>query len=236
VATSSALVSRLSRRLKLLSTGNPKTLKGTGKGYAVGILHLAPATFSSYNTCPNHTTECFNNCLFFSGRGAMRKTQDARLRKTHAFFEDRANFLCQLKTDINQLFYNALAENLDTVIRLNGTSDIRWEAYGIPQAMPDIQFYDYTKIFNRKNVPPNYHLTYSFSGTNLKECQAALANGMSVAVPFINPPPMWQGYPVIDGDDDDLRFLTPGPVVFALRPKGTLRKNITSNFLGDTHV
>lgn len=230
------IISRLQRKIKLLSVGNPKTLKGNGRGYATAILHLAPAWESGFNTCAAHTPDCSAPCLFFAGRGAMAKIQEARIAKTHMYYKDRITFLQWLKHDINTFFYNALGLNLDAVFRLNGTSDIRWELHNIPHEFPDCQFYDYTKLKNRRNIPPNYHLTFSFSGTNLEDCRAALANGMNVAVPFLKtPPPTWLGYPVVDGDADDLRFLTTGPNIIALRAKGRLRNDPASPFLGDNH-
>lgn len=228
--------SKLQRGLKLLTANNPKVLKGSGRGYATAILHLAPAWESGRNTCAAHTTECAKSCLFFAGRGAMKKIQEARIRKTKMFFEDRQTFLALLKADIDRFFYNALALNLDAVYRLNGTSDIRWELYRVPQEHPDCTFYDYTKIANRRNLPSNYHLTFSFSGSNLRACREALANGMNVAVPFLKTPPAtWLGYPTIDGDEDDLRFLNGGPYIIALKAKGRLRNDPASPFLGDTH-
>ncbi len=233
---SASLHSQLRRGLSLLSTGNPKTVKGQARGYATAILHLAPAWQSGYNTCANHTKECAASCLYFAGRGAMQKIQTARIRKTKMFFGDRPGFLAQLHKDIDKFFYNALALNLNAVVRLNGTSDIRWEGLGVPQHFSDITFYDYTKIANRKGVPSNYHLTFSFSGNNLAECQTALANGMSVAVPFLKvPPATWLGYPVVDGDADDLRFLGDGPQILALKAKGRLRNEPNSPFLGENH-
>jgi hypothetical protein len=53
-------------------------------------------------------------------------------------------------------------------VRLNLLSDIPWEAM-IPwmfEKFPKVQFYDYTKVMFRK-PPPNYDLTYSYSGENL---------------------------------------------------------------------
>ena len=44
--------------MKLLSTGNPKTLKGMAQGYMTYILHLAPADLSGKNTCPKATAGC----------------------------------------------------------------------------------------------------------------------------------------------------------------------------------
>ncbi len=232
----SAAVTRLSAGLKLLTVGNPKTLKGTSRGYVTGVLHLAPHMASGYNVCPMATAECIATCLNTSGRGAMQKIQQARIRRTKMFFEDRDNFLTILQADINRLFRNAIREGLETVVRLNGTSDIRWENYGFIGSFPDITFYDYSKISNRKTLLPNYHLTFSFSGHNLAACKTALANGMSVAVPFLKPPPkVWLGHEIVDGDADDLRFIGNGPVIFALRAKGRLRKDPTSVFLGDNH-
>ena len=228
--------SQLQRGLKLLSANNPKVLKGGKRGYATAILHLAPAWESGHNTCAKHTKDCAKNCIFFSGRGAMKKIQEARIRKTKLFFEDHTTFLTTLRADVNKFFYNALAFGYDAAYRFNGTSDIRWERYGIMQDHPDCTFYDYTKIANRRGIPPNYHLTFSFSGDNLEACREALSNGMNVAVPFLKaPPPMWLGHPTVDGDDDDLRFLNGGPYIIALKAKGRLRNDPASPFLGDNH-
>lgn len=227
---------RLSRGLKLFTANNPKVLKGGKRGYATAILHLAPAWESGRNTCAAHSAECAADCLFFAGRGAMKKIQAARIERTRMFFEEREKFMQLLRKDITTFFINAIALNLEPVYRLNGTSDIRWEVYGVPQEHPDCNFYDYTKLCNRKGLPKNYHLTYSFSGHNLDDCRRALAAGMSVAVPFLNtPPPTWLGYPTIDGDEDDLRFLGDGPHIVALKAKGRLRNDPTSKFLGDNH-
>lgn len=228
--------SRAARQMSLLTVGNPKTLKGTKRGYYTGILHLAPAWESGQNTCAAHTAECAANCLYFAGRGAMQRTQDARIRRTKMFFEDRATFLKLLNADINNLFYTALRQNYEVVFRLNGTSDIRWETFDIIANNSDCQFYDYTRIPNRKNIPPNYHLTFSWSGENIPACEQALASGINVSVPFLKKAPTkFMGHPVIDGDEDDLRFLTATGSIIALRAKGTLRKAPDSIFLGDNH-
>lgn len=226
----------LANKCKLLTISNPKTAKGIDAGYLTGVLHLAPAWESSYNTCPAHTKDCAAACLYFAGRGAMSKIQQARIARTKLFFEDRQTFLSKLDKDINTIFYYGIQANLNTSIRLNGTSDIRWEVYGVPQQYPDIQFYDYTKISNRRNLPSNYHLTFSFSGSNLTNCKEALTNGMNVAVPFIKMPNRWLGHEVIDGDKNDLRFDNGGPYIIGLKAKGRLRKQPTSIFLGDNHV
>jgi len=217
----------------LLSNGNPKLAKSINEWYYTIGLHLAPALQSGHNTCAQHTTECAATCLHFAGRGAMQKVQQARIRRTKFFFEHRQEFLAQLKEEITDALVKAKARGLDPAIRLNCTSDIRWELYGILQAFPDVQFYDYSKLSNRTNVPTNYHLTYSFSGHNLATCLTWLKSGRNVAVPFLKMPDKWQGYPVINGDEHDLRFLdAPGSVV-GLKAKGLLRRQPSSIFLGD---
>jgi len=165
----------------------------------------------------------------------MRRVQDARIRKTKAFFDDRSAFLKELHGDVWLVVSIAAHYGMTPAIRLNGTSDIPWERHGVPQAWPGITFYDYSKWPVRRDLPANYHLTFSFSGANLAECRTALQNGMNVAVPFMKAPPTWLGYPGVSGDDDDLRFLNKGPCIIALRPKGRLAKLPSSIFLGDNH-
>lgn len=232
---SSSIISALALGLQLLTVGNPKIEKGTKRGYATAGLHLAPAYESGNNTCAAHTSDCASNCLFFAGRGAMGKVKAARIRRTNLYFNERDTFLRTLQMDIKRFAKNAAAQNLTPAYRLNLTSDIRWELHNIPQADPSNIYYDYSKLPNRKNLPPNYKLTFSFSGDNLAACRLALANGINVAVPFLKRPTTWLGHPVIDGDDDDLRFLDPSPCIVGLRAKGPLRKSPQSPFLGDNH-
>ncbi len=59
--------------MKLLSTGNPKVLKGMKQGYNTYILHLAPANVSGFETCPKRTAGCTAACLNTAGRGGMFK-------------------------------------------------------------------------------------------------------------------------------------------------------------------
>jgi len=227
---------QLGRGLGLLTTNNSKVLKGGAKGFATAILHLAPAWESRHNTCAKHTKECAAACLYTTSWGAMAKVKEARVRRTKMFFEDRVGFLGLLHKDIERFVANANRLGMVPAVRLNGTSDIRWEVYGVPQKWGSLTFYDYTKLEQRKNLPPNYHLTFSFSGHNLEACRAALANGMNVAVPFAKVPPRtWLGYPTIDGDEDDLRFLNGGPHIIALKVKGRLRSQLDSPFIGDNH-
>jgi len=77
------------------------------------------------------------------------------------------------------------------------------EGLNIFELFPNITFYDYTKIPNRK-APKNYELTYSFWG-NLNHLQMALNNGLNVSVVFEKLPKTFLGRRVVDGDKNDLR-------------------------------
>ncbi len=223
--------------MKLLSTGNPKLLKGEKKGYMSFVLHLAPADLSGYETCPKRTAGCSAACLNTAGRGGMFKPggtntiQEARKRKTRMFFEQRDEFLATLKKDIELGIKQAEKKGMTPVFRLNGTSDIAWEKYGIIEQFPNVQFYDYTKMRNRKvKHLTNYHLTFSKADGNDMDVRLAAAEGMNVAVVFEKLPESYIGKSVVDGDDTDLRFLDPKGVVIGLKAKGRARKD-TSGFV-----
>jgi hypothetical protein len=89
----------------------------------------------------------------------------------------------------------------------------------------NVQFYDYTKIPGREKLPKNYHLTFSRSEVNENDCLNELQKGRNVAVVFDVLPTTWNGYPVICGDNDDLRFLDPKNVVVGLTAKGKAKKD-----------
>jgi hypothetical protein len=229
--------------MKLLSIGNPKILKGMKQGYMTYILHLAPANLSGYETCPKRTQGCTAACLNTAGRGGMIKKgettnviQQARIRKTKFFFEDRENFLATLKDDIRKAIKQSEKKGLIPVFRLNGTSDIAWEKYGVIQEFPNVQFYDYTKILGRKvNGLANYQLTFSAADGNDLDVRRAIKEGYNVATVFgikkSQPmPETYEGMPVFNGDDSDLRFLDPKGVVVGLYAKGKAKKD-TSGFV-----
>ena len=235
--------------MNLLSTGNPKVLKGMSQGYNTYILHLAPANLSGYETCAKRTTGCTDACLNLAGRGGMFKKgettnviQQARIRKTKMFFEQRQDFMLALKKDIELGIKQSKKLGLIPVFRLNGTSDLAWEKYDmIPgqnvfECFPDIQFYDYTKILGRKvKGIANYHLTFSAADGNDADVYRAIAEGYNVATVFglkkTEPmPETYLGRTVFNGDESDLRFLDPKSVIVGLYAKGKAKKD-TSGFV-----
>jgi hypothetical protein len=215
---------------KLLSTANPKIQKGTRLGYLSFILHLAPADLSGYETCPKRTPGCTAACLNTAGRGGMFKRgettnmiQKARIRKTVQYFEQRDQFLADLASDIRKAIRYAERKGLTPVFRLNGTSDLSVEKWGIIEQFPTVQFYDYTKVLGRKVAHlPNYHLTFSKADGNDGDVAQALAQGLSVVAVYDAIP---EGVP--SADETDLRFLDPRGVVLGLKAKGRAKKDHT---------
>ena len=249
---------------KLLGVGtNAKTVKGDGSEYLTAILYMTPykvwvETLGRYsNSCPMaEQAGCIDACLNTAGRGAFNNVQSARMRKAQWFYNDRAGVMDTLFEDGTKFVNYCKKRNIQPCVSLNGTTDIQWELIPIPnivkgepkknifEQFPDVQFYDYTKIANRRKVKdiPNYHLTWSYSGADPRYAamlDTAITNGMNAAVVFrsnfIKVVPKcwhkWQGYPVIDGDKDDLRFLDPkGGHIVALYAKGKAKKD-TSGFV-----
>jgi len=242
---------------KLLGVGtNAKTIKGDGSEYLTAILYMTPYKImvdgKSFNSCAMaKQASCIDACLYTAGRGAFNNVQTARQRKAEWFYKDRDSFMHQLYQDIQKFSNYCKKRGIQPCVRLNGTTDIRWELINLGQFVhfadymgnifqefPDVQFYDYTKIANRKCKDiPNYHLTWSYSNANpeyAKLLDKALEQGMNAAVVFrsnfIKVVPKcwhkWKGYPVIDGDQDDLRFLDPkGGHIVALYAKGAAKKD-----------
>jgi hypothetical protein len=219
----------------LVTDKNTKMQKGVSKGYLTGIMHLMPADLAGYgNVCPCYSSECRKMCLNTAGQWVNSpRIQDSRRLKTELYFKDRKQFMEDLRKSIKSLIRKAEKENLTPAIRLNGTSDLPQMAMQMAKEFPEVQFYDYTKIprpWDRQL--PNYHITFSRSEVNEKDAIDALKHGIDVAVVFNikkgdNLPSSWRGFPVIDGDKHDLRFLDKlegkGPFVVGLRAKGKAR-------------
>ena len=238
---------------KLIGVGtNAKTGKGDGSEYLTAILYMTPykvwvETLGRYsNSCPMaEQAGCIDACLNTAGRGAFNNVQSARMRKAQLFYNDRVEFMKQLYHDIQKFSNYCKKRGIQPCVRLNGTTDIRWELIpamphslmNIFEQFPEVQFYDYTKIANRKCKDiPNYHLTWSYSNANpeyAKLLDKVIENGMNAAVVFRSEykKSLWCTYPVVDGDKDDLRFLDPkGRHIIALYAKGAAKKD-TSGFV-----
>jgi len=235
-----------------------KTVKGEKLGYLTGILYLAPAKLSGYQVCAMAAVaQCEEACLNKAGLGGVYTSiQKARIAKTRRFFEDREAFMRDIVKSIRALIKLArkprrtkgrFAKAFQVLVRLNGTSDIRWELIpvtidGITYAnlmiaFPDIQFYDYTKLANRKNIPKNYDLTFSYSGVKAYSPQVAKAQKalMRIAVVFRHAadiPKSFIGMKCIGGDNSDVRHIEKQNVVVALYAKGPAKHDQTGFVVG----
>lgn len=219
-------------KMHLLTLNNAKTIKGEKKGILTGILYLAPASISGWEVCPKRSDGCTKACLYTAGHGAFTTVQTARINRTKMFFEKRDMFMDLLNKDINSLVKKAKKLSYLPTVRLNGTSDIEWTRFGIMEKFPDIRFYDYTKVANRfdKELPENYHLTFSRNESNDDEVELLLTKNVNIAVVFDTKkedalPLEWKNRKVIDGDIDDVRWLDEKGVIVGLRAKGRGKKD-----------
>lgn len=218
----------------LLSTINAKTVKGEKKGFKTYIMYLSPFTQNSkgINLCSHASEGCAKACLFSSGAARFDRVQAGKVNKTEYFLGDRSAFLAQLDAEITKITAKHAKDNSNFAVRLNGTSDIRFEKFKIRDGKnifelhPTVQFYDYTKNYLRFDVelPTNYHLTFSLSETNRDKAIELLGRGVNVAMVFgvkseEDLPTEYLGYPVINGDETDLRFLDDKNVIVGLKYK-----------------
>jgi len=216
-----------------------KIAKGLKYNEATFILYLAPANQSGYEVCPMRTEGCTAACLHESGHNRidtkLNRINNARIKKTRLFFEQKEFFMGWIIAEIQSAKKKAEKNGQRFSVRLNGTSDIefnqfKFEGKPIYELMPEVQFYDYTKVYKRMrryDEIPNYDLTFSFSGENETETVSTLITGAGrVAVVFEGPelPTSWKGFPVVDGDAYDMRYLDPKGVVVGLRFKKVRNK------------
>ena len=230
----------MENKQKILGFENAKTIKGLKYNYQTAIIYMASHRQSGFNVCSKASIQCSNDCLYLSGYGAFKFTQDARIKKTKRYFLDRINFMNQLRHEIDLFVKRSKKKNIKPCIRLNGTSDISYENFkfdnglNIFELFPNINFYDYTKVDKRMSkylkgeLPKNYHLTFSRDETNHFKVIETLNNGGNVAVVFQKYlPKIWNGYKVINGDKHDLRFLDQKNVIVRLTHKKTNGQKLT---------
>lgn len=231
-------------KINLLSIGqDAKTVKGQKFGYYTGIQYLSPSDESGVtNTCPNASKGCRQSCLYTAGRAnVFKKINQARLKRTLLFAQNKDEYFKTLIKDITKLVKKSKKDNFTACVRLNGTSDIKWETEKfdgktILEIFPDIQFYDYTKSVNRMmdflngKLNKNYYLTFSRSENNDTQVVEVMKAGGNVAVVFDKLPQTYLGYKVIDSDESDLRFNDEKNIICGLKSKGKAKKD-TSGFV-----
>ena len=201
--------------------------------------------------CKRATAGCIPTCLNTAGRGGIFRTgettnaiQRARIERTRTLFADPVAFARKLFREVELHAARAARLGLRPCFRPNGTSDIDWSSFGegtfidvfSTLSARGVVLYDYTKRpelfarYHEAGLP--IHLTFSRAETrtNQRDARRVLADGGNVAVVFGTRrghalPETFEGVPVIDGDETDLRFLDPCGVVVGLRAKGRARKD-----------
>ena len=161
----------------------------------------------------------------------------ARDRRTALYLEAPELFLKMLDVELALLEQDANHLDLRPAARLNGSSDLPWEVLhpDLFSRFPGIRFFDYTKVpermdafLDRPEWPGNYHLTFSAQANNHQQCRRLLARGGTVAAVFwpAIPASFW-GFPVINGDKHDARFLDPVASIVGLTAKGLARTDLS---------
>ena len=104
----------------------------------------------------------------------MKNTQNARIKKTRYYIENRIDFMIQLMHEIDLFIKRSKKNNVIPTIRLNGTSDIAFENFkyhnglNIMENFPQVQFYDYTVTFKRmKNRFLNFFACFKTQNIDL---------------------------------------------------------------------
>jgi hypothetical protein len=233
---------------RLLASGKSNAkLSKNGKRFLTLGLSLAPQKQSGIgNVCSHASGGCIFLCLNTSGRtvgqsAATDRIIRARIARARLYFQDRPLFLSMLRRELSLACERAKRKKIKVIARLNVLSDIDWARVhrDIIEDFPQVTFYGYTKVpsamerFVSGQYPSNYHLTFSRSESNEETALGFLQRGANVTVVFNTKysqsgkqplPTSWRGFPVVDGDLTDLRFLDPRGVIVGLRAKGLARR------------
>ena len=231
-------------------SSDPKTIKSLIDGILTGVMYGMPANGSGeWNDCPFASLGCTMACLNTSGHGGIGLDQDnlnpvqiARLKRSAFFHTRRSEFWEMLIRDIDRLIRKAKKLGLMPAVRLNGTTDVKWEstpvvidgiklANNIMELYSDVIFYDYTAwpYAKRPNetLPLNYHLTFSRKENNDSQIADNISHGRNVTVVVDIPsrdkttaiPATWREIPTFDADKSDFRPNDPIGRILILRYK-----------------
>jgi len=231
-------------------SSDPKTVKSLIDGILTGVMYGMPANGSGeWNDCPFASLGCEMACLNTSGHGGIGLDQDnlnpvqiARLKRSAYFHTRRSEFWIMLIRDIDALIRKAKKLGLKAAVRLNGTTDVKWEstpvvidgvkiANNIMELYPDLIYYDYTAwpYAKRPNesLPINYHLTFSRKENNDSQIADNISHGRNVTVVVDIPsrdkstaiPITWREIPTFDADRSDFRPNDPIGRILILRYK-----------------
>ena len=240
-----AMMTKENSNPKLAKLGRP-----IARFYSTLSLSLAPADMAGIDLCPMRSAACTAGCLGHNSghsamgvgaandRSVMTMVRRARIARTAALFGSDLftshNALQSITAEIGAFVKRCTRRGVLPAVRMNAFSDIVWEKVWpeLFTRFPGVTFYDYTKIPSRMygELPPNYSLTFSRSENNEGHAIAVLQKTIhNVAIVFgvKNPadmPTSWNGFRVIDGTADDMRFLDDPNTIVGLSWKGPTSK------------
>ncbi len=225
-----------------LTSDNYKLAKEVaGEAIEITGIALLPHSMSGVGKtlCAFSVPSCRATCLAIgAGWNAARPdaTTKPRLARSIALGREPVAFLAALLAEVRPWTERCRERGITPALRLNVYSDIPWEVVA-PEVVAElagmVRLYDYTKIPGRRvdAARHGYDLTLSYAGPQgADHARRELAAGGRVAVVFATPgrpdsgwhaplPSSLDGYPVIDGDRHDARFLEPGGAIVGLRFK-----------------
>ena len=230
-------------------TTNTKTDKAVD-GFALLIMQLAPVKVAKLrlddgtilNTCPD-AGACAKTCIFESGRGVSKSVFDARVWRTLNLILSDGTInpvaLAKIELELAKAVRSAAKRGKRVAVRLNGFSDLDFVALlGVEffARWHDVQWYDYTKSFERwklflaGKLPANYDITFSISEKRtlsdvMPIITAQHARPARCAVVSRNPAAMIDfgagvDHQYIDGDKHDATFVHPTGTILVLAAKG----------------
>jgi hypothetical protein len=233
------------------------------------IEYFKQALRAVYKTCVTHDKRSDNKIDYYAIR--LNGTTDILHYANKFTLNDKTiksinkaiNFLNNKNKDIK--FSKIQYEDFDFTSTLNffetfnflwekATQNVNCKSQPTFVSSNFVKFYDYTAIealkdkYHRKELPQNYHITFSAKEGNFKSIIEALNQGIGVALPIwiggikktdkVDFPSFWhpygfnkgEAYRIIDGDKYDARFLDKGMhnipedegYVIGLRAKGKL--------------
>lgn len=252
-----ALMTTDSGRMRALFGSSVKTEKGEKAGVATIVLYMAASLMSGINLCAWASEGCSKACLgHTTGRLKMSTAQKAQLMKALAWHVSKACFLRQMDREIRAHIRKCAKDGYIPAVRGNGSTDILWERYGVPQRHPKAEFYDYTKAPHRARRMvddiDNYSLTFSVSERDRSVEEAVkylkaggnaalvvagertdgthlLRDAKSVAVEVVRSG--FHGFPAVDGDETDIRFDDPPGHWVVLYAKGAVALRDETGFV-----
>jgi hypothetical protein len=234
------------------------SLSPSTESVGVGGMNMCPNSGVCAAVCLNHTGQ---NKLNQSRNARIRRTlaykeaQRGIELASENYVEGTFDNKSRMPIDLR---WAATMHGFKLALRPNILSDQRRLGVALARLHPHLPVYDYTKNTslqfpsNQENMPENYNLTFSLDEKNASSAVSILKQGQAnVAVVFDlgknDPlPKEWNlktsdggGYPketgvrpVVDGDENDLRFLDPKGVFVGLRFKGSKADRAIAKRLG----